>query len=134
MNLKAHFIVSLVLSIALFPFFGIYALLALVTGFLIDIDHWLGYALKFNDWNPFNSFRYFKNCDCAQFKEGKFGFIVLFHSVEFLIVMIVISIFIPLIWIAIGSWLIHIIMDLVYESQIKVHKIYSIILFYIDNT
>jgi len=134
MDTKIHFLVSLLITVILFPFFGFWSVLALLGGWLIDVDHWWGYALKSHDWNPFKMWQYFQNCDCSQFKNGKFGFLVIFHSLEFLLVCIVLSFFFPLLWILVGSWCVHMLMDLYYEQKIKIHKTYSIILFYIDNT
>ena len=84
MDLKYHFIVSSILTILLYPIFGISALLIFIGGFLIDIDHLLWYILKYKDFNIKNTF--IKSKDTTILYKLQF-----FHLLEILLIVIILS-------------------------------------------
>jgi hypothetical protein len=84
MELKHHFIVSFILSIVLYPFFGFNVLYIFVGGFLIDIDHYLLYIFKFKDFSIKKTFEYSKNFSALY----KFH---IFHLFEVLVVCVILS-------------------------------------------
>jgi hypothetical protein len=84
MDLKYHFIASLIVTILLFPFFRFYALFVIVGGFLIDIDHYFWYILKYRDFSLKKAV-YFSKSNKILYK------LHIFHLTEFLIVCIVLS-------------------------------------------
>ena len=110
MNLSVHFIVSAILVLILYPFFGPLSLIALVGGFLIDVDHLLSYAFKFRSLSIRKAYRYHRNFGCL--KEGRKA-IHIFHSPEFLILCIVLSFYSQLMLIFTVSLLIHLMLDLI---------------------
>ena len=87
MNLREHFIISLILSIAIFPIYGYQSLLVLVSGFFIDIDHYFYSIYKHKNFNMIDSYYYNKRRDIA--KHDTLG---IFHTVEFWILMLVLFI------------------------------------------
>jgi hypothetical protein len=60
---KTHIISGLVASLILFLVFPqvtlFYALIILLSSFLIDFDHYLYYAIKFHDWNLSRAYQWF---------------------------------------------------------------------------
>ena len=124
MEIWQHFLVSTVITIMLYPFFGIAALLTYVGGVLVDIDHPLEYLFKYKSLNLKKSYRYYKNMKLKDYKET----IRIFHNIEFIILIAIISFFnnsfIPLL---IGL-VVHITMDIKAEEKLfKKSYNYSII-------
>ena len=114
MDIKTHFIVSLIISIALYPLYGGLAFLALLVGFAIDIDHYLAYFLLKGRLHPLGTYRYFKKLPKDRDLEILYQPYV-FHSAEFLLLILIFY----------SSWMTpfvaglvaHLLMDLVDELQ-----------------
>lgn len=91
MRFSVHLGFSILLAALFFPIFGWNSLLILVGGVLIDADHYIYYVFKFKKFNPFECNKYFtedsKKSDYHMFD----GLMLVFHTLEFLIVMIVLS-------------------------------------------
>jgi hypothetical protein len=100
MMLWKHFLVSVILCIALFPFFGIFACFTLIGGFLIDLDHPLYYFLRFKNFNLKKAYDYFRNINIKENKEEYKKVFRIFHNIEtvvFLIALLLVHlIFLPL--------------------------------------
>jgi hypothetical protein len=58
MRLRTHILTSALLAIALYPRAPRKAALLLAGGVLLDVDHYLLYALRSGDWNPLSALRY----------------------------------------------------------------------------
>jgi len=58
MRLRTHIITSAVLGAALYPREPRRAALLALGGVLLDVDHYLLYALRSGDWNPLGAWRY----------------------------------------------------------------------------
>ena len=58
MRLRTHIITSALLGAALYPREPRRATLLALSGVLIDVDHYLLYALRSGDWNPIGALRY----------------------------------------------------------------------------
>lgn len=86
-----HFIVSLPLIAILYPFFGIKSFLILIGSFLIDLDHYLWYMYNSKDYNPIKSYKWFVKV----LKQNKFSqqrrCVIVFHTIEFLILITILS-------------------------------------------
>lgn len=91
MRFSVHLGFSILLAALFFPIFGWTSLLILAGGVLIDADHYIYYIFKFKKFNPFECNKYFtedsKKSDYHIFD----GLMLVFHTLEFLIVMIVLS-------------------------------------------
>jgi len=106
MDISKHFIVSCILSILLFPTYGFSSLLVFISGFLIDIDHYIWYALKFKDFNPKNSYIFHK--ERRQLIEV--DRLHIFHVIEFWLLMLILGIVFYIPTLILGL-VIHLIMD-----------------------
>lgn len=80
MKLLYHFIISVILTIILYPFYGHYALLAMLAGFFIDVDHYFIYIYRFKDFNLIKAYKYLTRVTMST-KD-----LFLFHSIELLII------------------------------------------------
>jgi hypothetical protein len=58
MRLRTHILTSALLAIALYPRTPRKAALLLAGGVLLDVDHYLLYALRSGNWNPLSALRY----------------------------------------------------------------------------
>lgn len=127
MQLLVHFIVSAILVILLFPFFGYFSLLALIAGTLIDLDHYILYIIEKRDFNIINCYKY-----CLTVVPHFVDSVFIFHTVELLVLIFIISIFHPFLFPFFIGLLVHDIMDFTAEkfSQLQIIKPYSL-LFYL---
>ena len=91
MKFSVHLGFSILLAALFFPVFGWNSLLILAGGVLVDADHYIYYVFRFKKFNPFQCNKYFtedgKNSDYHVFD----GLVLVFHTLEFLILMIVLS-------------------------------------------
>ena len=124
MKLTAHFVASSILAVVLYPFFGIGSLFVFVSGFLIDLDHYPIYVMRFKNLNPFKANSYF--IDRMPTKV-----LCVFHTFEFLLVLVVIAFFNSAGSIMLIGWATHMAMDYYSEHKkgIRSAKVKSIILF-----
>ena len=81
---RTHFITTLILSIILYPLFHLNVLWFFIGGFLIDFDHYLYYVLKYKSINFKKAYNYY-------LKKQDELFLMLFHTIEFWILLILLS-------------------------------------------
>ena len=100
MYVLPHVIFSGLLTLALYPFFGIASLLVFVGGVLIDVDHYLEYAFRTKNISPFKAYRDYMKMNKEYFDDLKNDRIPtrsyhlhIFHTIELWIIMILISLF-----------------------------------------
>lgn len=108
MRLYHHFIISVILTAILYPFYGAYALLAMLTGFFIDVDHYFIYIYRFKDLNLIKAYKYLTTVTMS--KKDLF----LFHSVELLIIALF-FIFYNFIQVLVIAFIVHMICDAIEE-------------------
>lgn len=60
MHFRSHLLASTLAGIALYPRSPRRAALVALSGVLIDVDHYVLYALRSGDWNPVGALRYYK--------------------------------------------------------------------------
>ena len=114
MRTSVHLVVSIILSALLYPLFGWKVLLILISGVLIDIDHYFWYIYKYRKIDIFESYKFFiKPMNEKDFKSIM-GILLIFHTVEFLTIMIVLSYFNKIILIFTIGLLLHYALDLIY--------------------
>ncbi|MBT4057951.1 hypothetical protein HN992_01870 [Candidatus Woesearchaeota archaeon] len=90
MNVSVHFITSLILSLFLYPYLGLYALWILVGGWLIDFDHYLWTLFRLKTLSLKKSYHY--HFDRHKDKHYERDLLHLFHTGEFWLFMILSSI------------------------------------------
>lgn len=116
MQVSTHLIASSVIALVLYPIYGELAFLALIGGWMIDIDHYLAFFLLKGRVHPIKTYRYFKDRP----KDGKSNLLYepyIFHSTEFLLLILVFwqPWFVPFT----AGLVAHLIMDLIHEFQTK---------------
>lgn len=91
MKTSVHFAVSAVLAIMLYPLFRWNALLIIAGGVLIDIDHYFWYAYKYKKFNILEAYKfYIKVMDANDFAKVD-GILCIFHTIEFMLLMALLS-------------------------------------------
>ncbi len=113
MDLSVHFIASLILSVILFPYFQFLSLLVFISGFLIDADHVLFYYIRYGPDSLKNIYRFYKTADNRRYKD----IIRPFHSIEVLILIVLLSFFHPIFMILLIGLLLHLLLDMIYELR-----------------
>lgn len=112
MRFKYHFIIGGVASLILVQFFKFSpfsGLIIFLSSWLIDIDHYLWYAIEAKNWNPLRAIKwYIKSVprwnrlslkEKNKFKRGVF----ICHDIEFWVVLVILSFFHKFfLWILIG--------------------------------
>ena len=83
---RTHFIITLILSIVLYPLFKLNVLWFFLSGFLIDFDHYLYYVLKYKTLNFSKAYSYY-------LKKQDELFLMIFHTIEFWILLLILSSF-----------------------------------------
>ncbi len=113
MNMTYHFFTSLLLSILLFPFFKFNVVYIMVGGFLIDIDHYLNYILKFKSFSIKKAYNYGKNLTILY----RFH---IFHLIEILIICIILSFYSEIFLLVSIGLISHQLLD--YYQMMFIHK------------
>ena len=88
MDPEPHLIISIIIASILLPVFGYFSLLAIVGGFLIDVDHYIWYVLKKKDISLKRCIDYHYS-EVANLRVMHFN-----HTIEAGIVLAVLSIYI----------------------------------------
>jgi hypothetical protein len=137
MYLRYHFLACTILAIVLFPFFNYYSLLVFISGFLIDLDHYLYDIFNSKIFDLFKAYKMHMNKERI-IKDQ----LHIFHTLEFIILflsLLIVSMNIYLIILGI-SFIIHLSLDYIYElynirNKIKLNqtRAYSLILWTLRN-
>ena len=123
MNLSVHFTVSVILSIILYPFYGVSSLFSLVGGFLIDIDHLFLTIYYHGIYHPRKVYLFCSKQPITKFKNQIF----LFHTIEFFSFLLLGSLFSKYILMALIGFIVHSLMDWYDEYKAGFgHKEFSI--------
>jgi len=132
---KYHILLGFTLSILLYSFSLItlpQATLIFLSSFLIDIDHYLFYVKKKKDYNLKNAVIWFKE---TLFLKKHKPMLVVFHTIEFIVLIAILSLYFKaLIFILIGL-LFHSITDLFYFIYLGFFNVreYSLIRYLVSN-
>ena len=93
METWVHSLFSLILAAILYPFFGWGALFVFIGGVMIDFDHYIWYVYNLRKYNPFKCYTYFiKDIGKNNWQDVQ-GTVLVFHTVEFLALCIILSFF-----------------------------------------
>ena len=88
MYLKYHFVFTLVFCIILFPFLNWWTIIVFLSGFFIDVDHYLYYIIKFKDWNLKKAYK-------IHFKKKYKDKLHIFHTIEFYLLIVSLNLLYP---------------------------------------
>lgn len=112
MDVWKHSIVSAIIAVVLYPFFGWWCLLAIVGGFLIDADHYFWYIVIKKD---IHFMRCYRHCQ----KARPFNSLHIFHTAEFFLFAALLALVywftVPFLLGLIG----HLIMDILHMMSTK---------------
>ena len=119
-----HLIISLITAAILFKFYSYNVIFIIIGGIVIDIDHYFLYAKRKKDFNPLRAYKYFKELDnyfSTNAKKGKkkiriFDGLLVFHTMEFLLILIIFSFYSIKVFLFTAGVVIHLISDLIHNS------------------
>ena len=129
MKMTYHLILSVILSLMLFPFYSYDSIFVLVGGYLIDIDHYFRYIFLNKIFDIKEAYRYHKIQQRTPFPK-----LFIFHNIELLIILSILSFFSQIIMIISLGYVIHMLIDVFHGFKTKKlhHKRWSII-YYLFN-
>src|SRR3989338_1828890 len=105
MDTKNHFILGLVLSLILMPFFGFYSFFALIPSVLLDLDHYLLYIIKTRQLSFKKAVEYHRKGGCGRHH------LCIFHTVEFLLLLGILSISSKIMMVVFIGTIVHLFVD-----------------------
>ncbi|MBI2558440.1 hypothetical protein HYW20_03900 [Candidatus Woesearchaeota archaeon] len=118
MKTWVHSLVSFILALVLYPIFGWEAVLILAGGILIDFDHYIRFMFKYKNLSIFECYRHyilmFKKNNFDECNDGLF----IFHTIEFAIVIAILSFFNRLAMIFAIGLLAHYLLDLIWHMHV----------------
>ena len=135
MKVSTHFFYSLILAAILYPIFNWKAVFILIGGVLIDIDHYFWHVFKYNKFNFFDCYNYYlERMDKEKIMEN-IGLLLIFHTVEFLLLITLFSFYNNLALIFTIGVISHYLLDLIFLYSVPKRFIanHSIILWVIKN-
>jgi hypothetical protein len=113
MLLRDHIKYSFVLFLILVWFLKIKALYIFIASILIDLDHYLDFAIKNQNLSLSKMFKYHE--ELFEFiKNNPYFGISLFHTVEFMALLIILSIFNPFFSYILFGTIFHLLLDSIY--------------------
>lgn len=114
MRTSAHLIFSMILAIALYTIFGHGVILIIAGGVLIDVDHYIWYATKYNDLDIKRCYKHYEESLETNDFGKHFGILLIFHNLEFLIAMFTLSFYSKYALIILIGVLGHYILDMIF--------------------
>ncbi|MBI2653773.1 hypothetical protein HYX02_03080 [Candidatus Woesearchaeota archaeon] len=130
-----HLFASAIIAAALYPMFGWKAILVVASGFLIDIDHYLWYIFKHKNINIIDCYQYYiDGLDKEKYKKN-LGILLIFHTIEFLLIMTALSFYSDLFLLFTIGLLAHYLLDLIAIYNLAGHLIanHSVINWLLNN-
>ncbi|MBW2980423.1 hypothetical protein KY360_03340 [Candidatus Woesearchaeota archaeon] len=123
MSIKNHLIFTIIISIIIAPIVRFNALYFIIGSVLIDVDHYLYYIMRYRKFNLGKIYTYWAKHPNKFAKES----ICVFHTLEFISVVIVLSFFSFKAFILASGILFHLVLDFYNEFVImKLTKHYSL--------
>lgn len=114
MKVWVHILSSSILAALLYPLFNWKVLLILAGGVLIDIDHYLWYVCKFKNISVVKCYGHFMKGTNKGNVFKNIGVLIIFHTIEFLLVMLVLSFYIKFALLFTIGLLSHYLLDLIW--------------------
>ena len=123
---KYHIILGFIFSLLLFSIFPKIGFLGFsiifLSSFLIDVDHYLAYSIKHNEWNLKKviqgNFKMSKKLLSLPRKERNnyYGFVAFLHGIEVIFLLLILSIFIsPIFLYILTGFLFHETLDTLHQ-------------------
>ena len=118
MRTWVHVLSSLILAISLFPIFKWKVIIILISGVLIDIDHYFWYIYKHKRYSLLDCYRYYLIDVPSKNFEDVLGCLIIFHTVEFLLLMVTLSFYFTYAFIFTIGLLLHYILDVIFYFMV----------------
>lgn len=109
-----HFLSSLILAVILYPAFEWKVMVIFISGFLIDIDHYLWYIYKYKKFNLFACHRYYTTDAKKNGFKNLEGILLVFHTIEFTLASIFLSFYNDFVLLFTIGLLTHYLLDLIW--------------------
>ena len=109
-----HFLASLVLAAVFYPFFGWSTLAIFAGGVLIDIDHYIYYALKYKKMNIAVCYKFYAYDAAKEDFKDVTGSLMAFHTAEFAALCVLLSFYSTLALMFTAGLLLHYFLDLIF--------------------
>jgi len=118
MNPYKHILFGLIFSLILIPFIGQWSIVLFLSTFLFDIDHYFYYAFTRKDYSLSKSIKFFINSEREKRKSKKSNggvkyFLCIFHTYEFILLMIILSLFFEIFAVITLGLLFHLFLDFI---------------------
>ena len=121
MNLKQHLIATGAASVGLLPFSDSSGIILFACGgILIDIDHQIFYYNKTGKLDVSGMFRYFREVVDKNLNSIPYLGICIFHTIEFFLLVALISYYIPPLRYLLAGLIFHILLDIYDLTRLKV--------------
>ena len=104
MLLQYHALFGLIISFLLYPVYGLSVLIIFFSNLLLDVDHYLLYVIKFSSFNIKQAHDYFIAKDET--------LLLPLHTVEFLMVLLLLSFYLDFVFFVLIGVVIHFMLDL----------------------
>ena len=104
MFLPYHFFVGLIVSLVLYPLYGLNVLIVFFANLLIDIDHYILYIFKFKSFNVLKANKYFMNHVGTSF--------LFLHTAEFVILLLIFSLYSNFAFFILMGFAVHLLLDI----------------------
>ena len=126
---KTHIIINLILSLILLLFINpIYTLIFFLSSILIDIDHYLYYVFekkRFSLKSAYNWYviekKRFHDLSLKEKKKHRY-FIFAFHGLEILTILLLLSLYFPIVFFIALGFAVHLIEDMLVAVKFKYLK------------
>ena len=130
-----HVLLGIIFALALYPVFGLWAILIFAASILIDFDHYLMYLGMKKDFNIFRAYNYLRKGYLEnEFKATKI--LCVFHTVEFVLLLILLSFLSRIFLFTLVGVSFHLLTDWLHlriDKRRKIHKSPSIIMYHLGN-
>ena len=111
MKFSVHIGVSAALAALFYPLFSASSFLIMIGGIFPDVDHYLHFVFVKRRFNPFECNKYYsQGGDEKNYREFD-GVLMIFHTVEFLVLMIILSFYSNLFFIFTIGLAVHYLLD-----------------------
>lgn len=120
-----HIILAIIVSLILYilKFKPIFIILFFLAAIFIDTDHYFLYVQRKKKLNPFGAYKYNRYEIAKEMKKtGQKYVLVIFHTIEFFIIFLILSFIFTVLWPVFFGCLFHELTDLIYDSTIKDKK------------
>ena len=117
MDVKIHVIASVVLAALLYQSYGLWVLLTVIAGVILDIDHNIYFYYKKGHLSLRKCYRYYKYVTKNRKLEEVKNAIFIFHVIELSILFFVLGFFNRIFFLVFYGIALHYILDIIYEMK-----------------